>query len=36
LRDEFNAWLAPRFGERLALDIDLDATPALALGREKA
>ncbi len=35
LRDEFNAWLTPRFGEGLALDIDLDEIPALTLRREK-
>jgi HK97 family phage portal protein len=35
LRDEFNAWLAPRFGEGLALDIDLDQIPALTLRRER-
>ncbi|MEE8499237.1 MAG: phage portal protein [Kiloniellales bacterium] len=35
LRDEFNAWLAPRFGEDLALEIDLDEIPALTLRREK-
>jgi phage portal protein BeeE len=35
LRDEFNAWLSPRFGEGLALEIDLDEIPALALRREK-
>jgi phage portal protein BeeE len=35
LRDELNAWLAPRFGEGLALDIDLDEIPALTLRREK-
>lgn len=35
LRDEFNAWLAPRFGEGLVLDIDLDEIPALTLRRER-
>ena len=35
LRDEFNAWLAPRFGEDLALEVDLDEIPALTLRREK-
>jgi HK97 family phage portal protein len=35
LRDEFNAWLAPRFGEGLVLDIDLDDIPALTLRRER-
>ncbi len=35
LRDEFNGWLAPRFGEGLALDIDLDESPALTLRRER-
>jgi len=35
LRDEFNGWLAPRFGEGLALDIDLDEIPALTLRRER-
>jgi HK97 family phage portal protein len=35
LRDEFNAWLAPLFGEALELDLDLDDIPALALRREK-
>ncbi len=34
LRDELNAWLAPRFGEDLALELDLDEIPALALRRE--
>ena len=35
LRDEFNAWLVPLFGEALELDLDLDDIPALALRREK-
>ncbi len=35
LRDEFNAWLAPHFGEGLALDLDLDQIPALTLRRER-
>jgi len=35
LRDEFNGWLAPMFGDDLRLDIDLDEVPALALRREK-
>ncbi len=35
LRDAFNAWLAPSFGEGLALDIDLDEVPALTLRRER-
>ena len=35
LRDELNGWLAPRFGEGLALDIDLDEIPALTLRRER-
>ena len=35
LRDEFNGWLAPRFGEGLALDLDLDEIPALTLRRER-
>ncbi len=35
LRDEFNGWLAPRFGDGLALEIDLDEIPALTLRREK-
>ncbi len=35
LRDELNAWLAPRFGEGLALDIDLDGISALAPRRER-
>lgn len=35
LRDEFNAWLAPSFGEGLALDLDLDEIPALTLRRER-
>jgi phage portal protein BeeE len=35
LRDELNAWLAPRFGEDLALEVDLDEIPALALRRER-
>ncbi len=35
LRDEFNGWLSPRFGDGLALEIDLDDVPALTLRREK-
>jgi len=35
VRDEFNGWLAPMFGEDLVLDMDLDEVPALALRREK-
>ena len=34
LRDEFNHWLAPMFGEDLKLDPDLDDVPALALRRQ--
>jgi len=35
LRDEFNGWLVPMFGDDLALEIDLDEVPALVLRREK-
>jgi len=35
LRDEFNAWLAPRFDEDVSLGFDLDGVPALAPRREK-
>jgi HK97 family phage portal protein len=35
VRDEFNGWLVPMFGDDLMLDIDLDEVPALALRREK-
>jgi len=35
LRDAFNAWLVPWFGEGLALDVDLDEVPALTARREK-
>lgn len=34
LRDELNAWLAPAFGEGLALELDLDEVPALLPRRE--
>ncbi|MHA1599904.1 MAG: phage portal protein, partial [Alphaproteobacteria bacterium] len=35
VRDEFNGWLVPMFGDDLKLEIDLDEVPALALRREK-
>jgi len=35
LRDALNAWLAPQFGDGLALDYDRDAISALALRRER-
>jgi len=35
LAAELNAWLAPRFGEGLRLEPDLDQVSALALGRER-
>lgn len=35
LRDEFNGWLVPMFGDDLALEIDLDEVPALVARREK-
>ena len=35
LRDAFNAWLAPRFGEGLRLDLDLDEVSALTPRRER-
>jgi len=34
LRDEFNNWLAPVFGDGLTLDHDLDEVPGLAAQRE--
>jgi HK97 family phage portal protein len=34
-RDDLNRWLAPAFGDELALDFDLDAIPALAPRRER-
>ncbi len=35
IRDEFNGWLAPKFGENLVLDFDLDAIEALAPRRDR-
>jgi len=35
LRDAFNAWLAPRLGEGLQLDLDLDEVSALTPRRER-
>ena len=35
LRDELNAWLVPKFGDDLELDIDLDEIPALILRRKE-
>ncbi len=35
LRDEFNGWLVPMFGENMELDVDLDEVSALTLRREK-
>ena len=34
IRDEFNYWLAPLFGEGLMLDFDLNEIPALSVRRE--
>ena len=34
-KDDLNRWLAPAFGDELALDFDLDAIPALAPRRER-
>lgn len=35
LRDELNAWLAPRFGENVRIDFDADQVPALAAARRE-
>lgn len=35
IRDELNAWLTPRFGDRLYLDYDIDAIEAIQEDREK-
>ncbi|GAB7388988.1 phage portal protein [Bacillaceae bacterium] len=35
IRDELNAWLAPRFGERIVIDYDIDAIEAIQEDREK-